>query len=103
MSNVFRHGDVVLVAVDGIPDGGKPVKRENRKLVLARGEVTGHSHTIATPTIQMIEVNGERYLKAVRPFVIRHQEHTALTIPEGIYRVQIQREYSPAEIKRIVD
>lgn len=32
-----------------------------------------------------------------------HQEHGPITLPPGNYRVQIQREYSPEEIRNVAD
>ena len=42
---LYRHGDVLIAEVGSIPKGA--VKRPH--LVLAEGEMTGHSHRIAEP------------------------------------------------------
>jgi hypothetical protein len=34
---------------------------------------------------------------------IVHEEHGPVTLPRGGYEVRIQREYSPQEIRRVVD
>jgi hypothetical protein len=104
MEQVFgRQGDVAIQKVDALPEG-QEVKRENGKLILAYGEVTGHSHAIAAPQIKMIQVaDGSRYLEARTSFTVRHQEHAPLTFPPGVYHVWQQREYSPSAIRTVAD
>lgn len=98
---LYRHGDVMVNQVDELPPDAK--KRHN--LVLAYGEITGHSHRIADPTTaKMFEVDGQLYLKVVASFAeLIHEEHNTIKIPTGIYRVWQQREYSPERIRRVYD
>lgn len=42
-----RQGDILLIPVKKLPDGLKEVPRQNGRIVLAEGEVTGHLHVIA--------------------------------------------------------
>ena len=44
--NQLQQGDVILEAVDSLPQGIVEVPSEMRGLVLARGEHTGHAHCI---------------------------------------------------------
>src|SRR5215204_6387224 len=98
---LWRHGDVLIGAVAAIPEQALPVKHP----ILARGEVTGHSHRIAEPdTARLFELDGVLYLDVVAALAtVIHEEHKPITLPQGTYRVWIQREYSPAEIRRVVD
>ena len=32
-----------------------------------------------------------------------HEEHATITLPQGIYLVWMQREYSPEAIRRVID
>jgi hypothetical protein len=98
---LYRHGDVLIGQVDSVTQDAK--KRGN--VILAYGESTGHSHRIADPkTAETFEYNGEIYLKVVAPKAqLIHEEHATIEIPEGIYRVWQQREYTPKEIRRIYD
>ena len=102
-----RQGDVLLVAVDSIPDGAKPIERENGKVVLAHGEVTGHAHVIASSAARFLGVvNGDsmrRFLHAERPVVLQHEEHDEVRIAKGTYEVIIQREYRPGAIVNVAD
>ncbi|MCY2968085.1 MAG: hypothetical protein NT069_31385, partial [Planctomycetota bacterium] len=40
---MYRHGDVLVAAIDAIPQGCRRLQH----LTLAEGEMTGHSHRIA--------------------------------------------------------
>lgn len=102
MRELLRHGDVILVPVDSIPAGGKELPRENGAIVLAYGEVTGHSHTIMTPSVRWIEVDGERYVESAAPFVIEHQEHAALH-GVGAYLVGVQVEHHREQLRIVRD
>lgn len=99
--SLYRHGDVLIGQVDQLPSGAK--KRNH--VVLAYGEITGHSHRIADPhTAETFEINGEIYLKVTAPKAqLIHQEHAMIELPEGVYRVWQQREYTPEEIRRVYD
>lgn len=105
MLNVYRQGDVLIMAVDEIPQGkAKPVARENGKIVLAHGEVTGHSHSITAPIeVQWIEVGGERYIDSDLPLEVKHQEHGTITLPAGKFKVIRQREYTLEIIRNVAD
>src|ERR1700688_418630 len=43
---MFRQGDILIVPVDQLPAGLKWIERENGRVILAHGEVTGHAHAI---------------------------------------------------------
>ncbi len=98
---MWRHGDVLIAAVDAIPNEA----RLQTHTTLARGEVTGHSHRVAEPrTAQLYEARGLLFLKVLADTAtVIHQEHKPITLPRGSYRVWIQREYTPTEIRRVVD
>lgn len=103
-----RQGDVLLTPIDEVPDGAKPVRRDAGRVVLAYGEVTGHAHAIASARARLLEAGGERYLDVADAVTLSHEEHDAIQLAPGAYRVVIQREYVPAEIvsagyRRVVD
>jgi hypothetical protein len=101
MAKIWRHGDVLIGAVDDVPAGARPLSH----VILARGEVTGHSHRIAERgAAQLYEINGVLYLDVVAALAtLIHEEHGPITLPQGRYRVWIQREYAPGEIRRVYD
>jgi len=105
MKNVIkpaRQGDVLILPVNKIPASLKQTKR----CTLALGEATGHHHTIdfdavgygesATSLADYFEVTGESA-------TLTHQEHDPITIKTGKYRKVIQTEYTPEELKNVVD
>lgn len=96
----YRQGDVFLLAVPRVPDGATPVAREDGRLVLAHGEVTGHAHAVAAPDGRLLEHEGARFLAVPTAAVLVHEEHAPIALPPGTYRVVIQREYVPAEPRR---
>ncbi len=98
---MWRHGDVLIAAVAGVPEAAKP--RPNT--VLAYGEVTGHSHRIAEAgAATMFEHGGMLYLHVIaEQATVIHEEHKPIVLPQGTYRVWMQREYTPGAIRRIVD
>jgi len=90
---LYRHGDVLVGSVDKLPQGAKP--RDG--VTLAYGEVTGHSHRIADPnTAETFVHDGTIYLRVKTATAdLIHEEHNTITLPKGVYRVWIQREYEP--------
>lgn len=100
---LFRQGDVLVRRVEIIPDGKEIQRDEHGRLVLAYGEVTGHSHAIMMSHVRMIESTKARVLVADAPFEIVHEEHHPLVLPAGIYETWIQREYTPSAIRSVID
>ena len=100
---MFRQGDVLLIEVNEIPNDATPVKRESGKIILAYGEVTGHHHAIAAPQVKMLQLQDNRYLDSATSFSITHEEHATVKVPAGKFQVIIQREYSPQEIRNVLD
>lgn len=90
----FRQGDVLLVAVQAIPAGATPERRAGR-IVLAEGEVTGHAHAIAELDARTFTHDGQRYLLTRSIAQLVHEEHAPIEVPEGSWRIVIQREYEP--------
>jgi hypothetical protein len=100
---MYRHGDVIVMKVDDIP----ATATRRHSAVLARGEATGHSHRISDPSgVELFnsEESGIGYLSVLGcSATLIHDEHHAIELPNGAYRFWQQREYSPKEIRRIVD
>ena len=98
---MYRHGDVMIVPFDEVPFEAT----KQAHLILMRGEITGHSHRIAErDAAELWEHRGMLYLRVTAPqATLVHEEHNAIELPRGIYRVWAQREYTPREIIRIVD
>ena len=104
MKMQIRQGDVFLAAVDEMPEGRRlSFSAQPGRLVLAYGEATGHHHSVAERDAEMIETEaGEIFLRIMRATPLEHQEHGAILLQPGTYRVTRQREYVAPEIERRV-
>lgn len=112
LSQMFRQGDVLVVAIATIPVGVKPEKPDAGRAVLAYGEVTGHAHALEAKTVKRFKPdvpvvfhdwNCERFIRVVQDTHLRHEEHGHFAIPVGDHAVIQQREYHPEEIRRVAD
>lgn len=99
----YAQGDLLIVKVDKIPKGRRKLEAENGRLILARGEVTGHHHSVAVADAELVKVAETVYLKIMRATPLEHQEHEAITLEPGVYEVRRQREYHPAEVRQVAD
>lgn len=98
---MWRQGDVFIIQTKALPKGEHQVV----KPVLAEGEVTGHAHRVERAAdARVLSTGSGRYLEVLaNETTIVHEEHGPITLPKGIYEIRIQREYSPQEIRRVVD
>lgn len=63
------------------------------RIVLARGEVTGHSHVAAGVGLAFDEAT--KVLTVPRGATVSHEEHGAVRLPAGRYKVGLVREEDP--------
>jgi hypothetical protein len=103
----YRQGDVLIVPVDSIPEATQPVAREQGRVVLAHGEVTGHHHSIVEEGVELVtaEEAAELYLlvHGTEPVELTHQEHDTIRVEPGEYQVIRQVEYTPEELRQVAD
>lgn len=106
-----HQGDVQIYGVDSIPSGARQVKKQ----YFARSERTGHIHALCgqydlyedptVPNAFYVRVYGEgAVLNHVREQGFDHwdeaialevADHKPVFLPEGLYRVGIQRRFDP--------
>lgn len=100
-----RQGDVLLIGIDNPPpQGARPVEPEDGRIVLARGEATGHAHVIEEDRACLFETpDGARYLRVGAPAALRHPEHADILLPYGTYIVRRQREYESGGPRGVSD
>jgi hypothetical protein len=98
---LYRHGDLLVSRVDDLP----PNARRLHHLVLAQGELTGHSHRIAERDAAVLfETDQGLFLHVTQSVAtLVHQEHGPIELQSGYYEVWRQREYTPAEIRVVRD
>lgn len=99
--SLYRHGDLLVQNVAEVPQDARPLQH----LVLAEGEMTGHSHRIAEKSSARLYESGVGLYLQVNEAVatLVHQEHGPIQLPRGTYRVWRQREYSPRDIRFVRD
>lgn len=99
-----RQGDVFFERVASKPKGLKAVAPEGGRLILARGEATGHHHSIpASAGTLEIDEGGVMYLTIDQLTAVEHQEHAAIPREPGIYKVTTQFEEMFGHWQRVVD
>jgi hypothetical protein len=97
VGNQYRQGDVLLVRTGSRElDDARLIPRNHGRIILAEGEATGHAHAIDSPEAVLLELEeGERYLRVDAPCDLVHEEHAAIALDPGLYRVIRQREFGP--------
>jgi hypothetical protein len=122
----FRQGDVLIVMVDSLPKNVVAKTRDNGRVVLAYGEVTGHAHAIIEKKVihydapdavsaaeallasvgmkrQLTAENAPTFLELATEAPLQHEEHGTIKLPAGRAVVIRQREYSPTELRSVAD
>lgn len=109
----WRQGDILLVRVNEIPEGCKPMEKRNGSLVLAEGEQVNHFHEVldesATGWLKGDDMYVDIAKKAKGPNLFHpdHNDPKKNKIPQilekGKYMVIRQVEYRRQELKRVVD
>jgi hypothetical protein len=103
----FRQGDVLIIPAKAIPVAARPVQPEGGRLIVARGEATGHHHSFPHQRGAVLFRDdgggGGMFVRASAPVALEHQEHSALTLPPGDYKIAIQRTYQAGMARRVED
>lgn len=105
---MYRQGDCLLLPITDPAHGTLRAIQEGRYRLLL-GEVTGHHHSVAAqPGVAVLDApDGTTYLtieELVGSVALEHQEHAALTLPPGTYRLVRQSEYTgPARASWVGD
>lgn len=122
MDKHYRHGDILLIKIDKLPDSIKFKTKKNK--VILKGEVTGHAHRLKgnskileeaeriinpSPTVSLPVRNIPMkrqiigYAVVKEPTELIHEEHNAITLPIGTYEIRRQREYDTEYIRFVED
>ena len=98
----YRQGDVLLCRVERIPAKAQPIDAEGDRVVLARGELSGHMHAFAASEAALFRQRrtGRVFLQITSTGArLRHEEHDPIRVPPGPYEVLRQREYVPGPVR----
>jgi len=98
----YRQGDVLITQAEA-PKQAQPQPPEQDLVVLARGEATGHHHSVSSAEAAILAKGAERFLRVKAPTHLRHQEHKEIPLARGTYEITIQREWTPAAIRTVLD
>ena len=129
MDKHYRHGDILLIKIDKLPENIK-FKTKKDKVIL-KGEVTGHAHRLkgnakilevaerivntgfhlpngleitAGPfTVSPVDKQIIGYALVGAPAELIHEEHNTITLPVGTYKIRRQREHDTEYIRFVED
>lgn len=94
---LYQQGDVLLESVEGdVPELEENTRaRRDGKLILRTGEATGHAHYIEENGVSLMQDRkaGVVFVLAAVDFTVKHQEHHAITLPKGLYKMRVVKEY----------
>ncbi|BAF36266.1 hypothetical protein [Microcystis phage LMM01] len=112
-----RQGDVLI---QHIPEDSIDLSKATRidNTVLAYGEVTGHKHEVVpietdnnnaiigenkAAELFRLDNSGTLYLRVNARARLQHEEHGAIIFKQGLYRIDIQQEYTPSGFRSVAD
>ena len=90
----YRQGDILLEKISAPGRLGRKIKRPTSSkagLILAKGEQTGHAHVVMDEEAVLYRAKQDRFLEVLNPCELRHEEHSAILLEPGFYRVTRQR------------
>lgn len=107
-NELYRQGDVLLMRV--AKPKHKLTPKGEKRIVLALGETTGHAHVIDGHAESWIDDLGVTFIEAKEAVRLLHvtetrqkADHDPHELPAGWYQQIHQHEYTPSEIRRVVD
>lgn len=106
---IVRQGDVIIIKThdSAVTEEHAEVPRENGRVVLAHGEVTGHAHAIRTPGVTLLAREGisDRVLTVGKDLeaLLEHEEHGTIPLGHGTYIIRQQREWSGEDERTVQD
>lgn len=114
---ILRHGDVMLVKIDQLPE--KETLKRKADNVLEYGEVSGHSHQLVGPegtiavysdteteqTADYVEIDASLLEVPGATVELIHEEHNTIELEPGFYEVRRQRELNPYDqaVRQVMD
>ena len=116
-NTIYAQGDILLERVADVDEDMCKARESERDpdgaVVLARGEVSGHRHAFHGGALMFRDdalardMPAELYIGHVKVSApsadLVHEEHGAIRLPTGTYRVRRQREYRPGTLPRAVE
>ncbi len=116
-ARMLRQGDILLIRTE-TPEkhNQKDADLENGRIIIARGEKTGHTHSVDVESASIVRglfkglidqkesEAGPILLLVEEDTQLVHDEHAPLALEKGAYEVRRQREYVPSRPpRRVID
>lgn len=116
-AQVKRQGDVLLIPTTQRPSPQARAIRDNGRVILAYGEVTGHCHQVVAAAPSGVdnadpvaacelfeEPDGTRLLVLATPAALTHDEHGPAALDGGqAFIVRRQCEWTADDIRAVAD
>ena len=106
VGEIVRQGDVLLRKIKSLPQKLKLQNKDNGRVIIGYGEVSGHTHGFTMEANVSLFANDDlsaRYLVTEEPVKLIHDEHEPISLDVGVYEVIQQREYTPKAIRYVLD
>ena len=114
MTVLYAQGDLLIERVADLRPSGDIISAgADGAIVVAEGEATGHRHAIWDHVVMFRDdglardIPGGLYLGHIKvdgPTArLQHDEHDAIALPPGTYRVRRQRELEPKDARIVLD
>jgi hypothetical protein len=108
MYRLCAQGDILIERVDDAPASGQGAQSvTDASLIIADGEATGHSHrmfgtlTMYRDDALARDVPSKLYAGHIQVESsiarLEHEEHAAIALSQGTYRIRRQRHLEPAD------
>jgi len=101
----YRHGDMMLIPIDKLPDG---LKEQKTKILMTGSH--GNNHTVINAKFYSKKEDNFvfGYLKALKGCVLLHPEHGEkgtgkAKLPIGFYQLRKQNEILANELREVQD
>ena len=94
-----RQGDILFVKVKELPKELSPKK----DCIISEGETTGHKHLLVDGELLKDDKENLFINVTAEKATVKHEEHKAITLPAGQYKVIKQREYEPDGWRNVLD
>ncbi len=109
--NVYRQGDIALIEVEALPEDAAMVSAAGARIILARGEATGHTHRFepgGQASLHQGRYTGDDAAESwlvvgSNSEALLHEEHATLMVPRGVYRVARQRQFDAGHVSLVRD
>lgn len=111
MKNCVAQGDMLIRRIDKLPEGVTACDAENGKYILAHSE-TGHHHVVKQqPNVKLYSNDNDPFIAYLvadnTKCLVEHERgfdtHETIEIPDGIFEIRRQREYTPEGFRRAQD